>query len=50
MLLSVYGLLKEPNPDSALDGLAARLCKHDYPEFVRQAREWTEKEAMGATL
>lgn len=46
VILSVSSLMSEPNPDDPLHGDAARLWKSNHPEYIANAKEWTEKYAM----
>lgn len=41
-------LLKEPNPDDAVEAKIADLYRQDRASYEKEAREWTKRYAMGA--
>lgn len=45
VLLSIQGLLSEPNPDDPLDNNVANHWKTNKSEAIARAREWTRKYA-----
>jgi len=44
-LLSISSLLTDPNPDDPLDAAAGKLYKHNKEDFIKKAKEVTEKYA-----
>lgn len=47
VLLSIQALLSAPNPDDPLANDVAELWKISETEAIRNAREWTQRYAMG---
>jgi ubiquitin-protein ligase len=45
VLITLCGLLGDPNPESPLDGDSAELYKHDRPQYNANARHWTQEYA-----
>ena len=45
VLLAIYCLLTNPNPDDAFDDHMARLYKENRVEYNRRARLWTQRYA-----
>lgn len=50
VMLSVSSLLSDPNPDSALNGEAAKIYKTNRQEYNRTVKEWTKKFASPQNL
>lgn len=46
VLLSITSLLTDPNPADPLDTKISQLYTNDRKEYLRIAREWTQKYAM----
>lgn len=46
VLIAIYHLIVEPNPDRAIFKECADLMKKDKEQFEKIAKEWTEKYAM----
>ncbi|OAG29290.1 ubiquitin-conjugating enzyme E2 D/E [Nematocida displodere] len=46
VLLSITSLLADPNPLDPLDPAISKLYLQDVSEYMRIAREWTQKYAM----
>jgi ubiquitin-conjugating enzyme E2 D/E len=45
VLISLCGLLDDPNPESPLERTIAELYKHDRPQYDANARAWTREHA-----
>jgi len=48
VLMTIYQLLQEPNPDNPLEADIAQQFKTDRTAFNKQAKEWTKKYAKGS--
>jgi len=44
-LLSISSLLTDPNPDDPLDATAGKMYKNNKEEFIKKAKETTQKYA-----
>ena len=44
-LLSICSLLNDPNPDDPLAPEVAALYKSNYPQYLENARNWTQRYA-----
>jgi ubiquitin-protein ligase len=40
-------LLKEPNPDDAVEAKIAEVYRTDRPGFEKEAKDWTKRYATG---
>ena len=40
-------LLKEPNPEDAVEAKIADMYRQDKPAYEKEARDWTKRYAMG---
>ena len=45
-MISFMSFLTDPNPDHALVPERAKLLKSNKDEYLKTAKEWTEKYAM----
>ena len=46
LMISFMSFLSDPNPDHALVPERAKLLKSNKDEYLKTAKEWTEKYAM----